>query len=38
MAQPQPVKAASGEEPKRPNPKEQVTVWPHLLLIEFVGA
>ncbi|QIA26371.1 menaquinol-cytochrome C reductase [Thermaerobacter sp. PB12/4term] len=38
MAQPQPAPAATGEEPQRPNPKEQVTVWPHLLLIEFVGA
>ncbi|GAB6877471.1 menaquinol-cytochrome C reductase [Thermaerobacter litoralis] len=38
MAQPQPATTATGGEPQRPNPKEQVTVWPHLLLIEFVGA
>ena len=38
MAEPQPARAAAAEAPQRPNPKEQVTVWPHLLLIEFVGA
>ena len=38
MAQPEPARAATAEAPQRPNPKEQVMVWPNLLLIEFVGA
>lgn len=38
MAKPEPARAVTAQAPQRPNPKEQVTVWPHLLLIEFVGA